>query len=215
MPTSSFGGGSPLLTSLGGLSLQFGDSALAPLFFASTGQVNFQVPWELAGQTQTTIAATLNSQSSALQTLNLAPLAPGIFSMNSQGSGQGAILDASYHLVDSSNPAAAGDTIEIFCTGLGPVTNQPATGSPASGTSVSWTSVTPTVTIGGAPALVTFSGLAPGYVGLYQVNAQVPAGLAINNEVPVAISMGSTLATKKAPLSDSAKPSQERQHWLG
>jgi uncharacterized protein (TIGR03437 family) len=45
------------------------------------------------------------------------------------------------------------------------------------------------VTIGGVPADVSFSGLAPGYVGLYQVNAQVPAGLAANAATPVVISM--------------------------
>jgi uncharacterized protein (TIGR03437 family) len=181
-------GSSPLLTSLSGLSLQFGDATEAPLFFASTGQVNFQVPWELAGQTQTTIAAAFNGQIGAAQTLSLAPFAPGIFSMSSQGNGQGAILDASYHLVDSSNPAAAGSTVLIFCTGLGAVTNQPPTGSPAGDTPLSETAITPTVTIGGAPAQVTFSGLAPGYVGLYQVNVQVPAGLAATNAAPVAIS---------------------------
>jgi len=181
-------GSSPLLTSLSGLSLQFGDATEAPLFFASTGQVNFQVPWELAGQTQTTIAAAFNGQIGAAQTLSLAPFAPGIFSMSSQGNGQGAILDASYHLVDSSNPAAAGSTVQIFCTGLGAVTNQPPTGSPAGDTPLSETAITPTVIIGGAPAQVTFSGLAPGYAGLYQVNVQVPAGLAATNAAPVAIS---------------------------
>ena len=179
---------SPLLTSLSGLSLQFGDATEAPLFFASTGQVNFQVPWELAGQTQTTIAAAFNGQIGATQTLNLAPFAPGIFSMSAQGNGQGAILDVSYHLVDSSNPATAGSTVLIFCTGLGAVTNQPPTGSPAGDTPFSETAIIPTVTIGGAPAQVTFSGLAPGYVGLYQVNVQVPAGLAATNAVPVVIS---------------------------
>jgi hypothetical protein len=51
--------------------------------------------------------------------------------MNSQGTGPGAILDSSYHLVDSSNPATAGTTtILIYCTGLGAVSaNQPATGA--------------------------------------------------------------------------------------
>jgi len=186
--SASTGGSSPLLTSLSGLSLQFGDATEAPLFFASTGQVNFQVPWELAGQTQTTIAAAFNGQIGATQTLNLAPFAPGIFSMSAQGNGQGAILDVSYHLVDSSNPATAGSTVLIFCTGLGAVTNQPPTGSPAGDTPFSETAIIPTVTIGGAPAQVTFSGLAPGYVGLYQVNVQVPAGLAATNAVPVVIS---------------------------
>jgi uncharacterized protein (TIGR03437 family) len=180
-----------LPTSISGLSLQFGDGTLAPLFFVSAGQVNFQVPWELAGQAQTTLAAILDGQTSGTQTVGLTPFAPAIFATNSQGVGQGAILDASYSLVDSTNPATAGSTfVLIFCTGLGAVTNQPASGSPAPSSPLSWTATIPTVTIGGALANVSFYGLAPGYVGLYQVNAQVPAGSATGNAVPVTISIG-------------------------
>lgn len=180
---------SPLPTDISGLSLQFGGGRLAPLFFVSGGQVNFQVPWELSGQSQSTLTATLNNVSGAAQTMALAPFAPAIFSMNAQGSGQGAILDTSYRLVDSSNPTTANAFVLIYCTGLGAVTNQPATGSPGPSNPLAWSS-TPTVTIGGVPAAVSFSGLAPGYVGLYQVNTQVPAGLAPNSAVPVIISIG-------------------------
>jgi uncharacterized protein (TIGR03437 family) len=181
---------SPLPASLAGLSLQFGVGTPAPLFFVSGGQINLQVPWELAGQPQANLAATLNGQAGAAQTVNLAAFAPAIFATNAQGSGQGAILDESNHLVDASNPAMPGSTVlQIFCTGLGPVTIQPQTGSPAPLNSLSYTSTTPTVTIGGVPAGVSFSGLAPGFVGLYQVNAQVPPGLAANGAVPVVISM--------------------------
>ncbi len=102
------------------------------MFYANVGQVNAQVPWEVAGQSQATITATLNGQTSTPQTVNLATYAPGIFAINGEGTGQGTILDANYHLVDSTNPAIAGSTVvQIFCTGLGPVTNQPATGAPA------------------------------------------------------------------------------------
>ncbi len=187
------GNSPPLLTNLSGLSLQFGDGVLAPLFYANVGQVNLQVPWELAGQSQTTLTATLNGQVSAAQTVSLATFAPAIFSMNAQGTGQGAILDAlSYVLVDSTHPAKAGSTyISIYCTGLGPVTNQPATGAAALSSPLSWTATTPTVTIGGMPATgLEFYGLAPGYAGLYQVNAQVPAASAKGNAVPVTISIG-------------------------
>jgi uncharacterized protein (TIGR03437 family) len=90
--------------------------------------------------------------------------------------------------VDSANPVAAGSYVLIYCTGLGAVGNQPATGSPAPSGPLAW-SATPTVTIGGLAANVQFSGLAPGYVGLYQVNAQVPAGSATGSAVPVVISM--------------------------
>ena len=183
---------SPLLTSLSGLSLQFGNGQQAPLFFASVGQVNFQVPWELAGQSQTTLTAALSGNSSSAQTVSLAPFTPAIFATNSQGTGQGAILTASYELANSTNPATAGSTyILIFCTGLGAVTNQPATGSPALSNPLSWTTTAPTVTIGGVPATgLQFYGLAPGYAGLYQVNALVPAASAKGNAVPVTVSIG-------------------------
>ena len=190
MPAPLSATGSPLPASLAGLSLQFDTGAPAPLFFVSGGQVNLQVPWELAGQPQASLAATLNGQTGAAQTVNLAAFAPAIFATNAQGSGQGAILDESNHLVDASNPATPGSTVlQIFCTGLGPVTIQPQTGSPAPLNALSYTSTAPTVTIGGVPAGVSFSGLAPGFVGLYQVNAQVPPGLAANSAMPVVISM--------------------------
>jgi len=182
----------PLDTSLGNLSFEFGDGTLAPIYFVSGGQANIQVPWELAGQSTATIAAALNGAAGATQTVNLAPFAPAIFATNSKGNGVGAILDSSYNLVDSSNPATAGTTIIlIYCTGLGAVSaNQPATGAPASSTELAPTTVVPTVTIGGVTENASFSGLAPGYVGLYQVNALVPAGVAAGGAVPVEITIG-------------------------
>jgi minor extracellular serine protease Vpr len=77
-------------------------------------------------------------------------------------------------------------------TGLGALTNQPPTGPPALGAlaRLAQTTTTPTVTIGGASANVQFSGLAPGYVGLYQANAQVPPGSATGPAVPLTISIG-------------------------
>ncbi len=200
----------PLATSLAGFSLPWSTicapegevcplvalGGSAPLFLVDGGQVNLQIPWEMApnvpGQMQwlNQMAATLNGQSSSNQTVNVVPFAPAIFTTNSQGAGRGTILDSSYRLVDSSNPASAGANILIYCTGLGAVTNRPATGSPALASPLSWTTTTPAVAIGGAPAPVSFYGLAPGYVGLYQVNAQVPAGLAANDAAPVILSIG-------------------------
>ena len=181
--------GAPLPDSLAGLSLQFGDTP-APLFYASTGQVNLQVPWETAGESQTSLTATLNGQAGSAQTVSLAPFAPGIFATNAQGTGQGAILNTSYQLVDASHPATPGVTyIQIYCTGLGPVTNQPADGAAAPANPPAETSTIPEVTIGGVPATVTFAGLAPGFVGEYQVNALVPAAASAGNAVPVAISI--------------------------
>jgi uncharacterized protein (TIGR03437 family) len=136
--------GPQLPNSLGGLSMQFGNGIAAPLFAVSSGQVNLQVPWELAGQSKASVTVTVNGQTSAPQALNLAPTAPGIFTMNAQGTGQGAVLDTLYRLVDVSNPAVAGNTvIQIYCTGLGAVSNQPASGSPALTDVVAPTTTTP------------------------------------------------------------------------
>ncbi|MGO4881678.1 MAG: hypothetical protein ACLP59_12750 [Bryobacteraceae bacterium] len=182
----------PLTTSLGGLSLQDASGAKVPLFFVSSTQVNFQVPWELAGQSTTTLADTANGQTGTAQTVSLATFAPAIFSLDTTGSGPGAVLDSSYQLVNSTNPAVSGSTyILIYCTGLGPVNATVATGAPAPSNPPASTTTAATVTIGGVQATPSFAGLAPGYVGLYQVNVQVPASVAAGSSVPVTISIGS------------------------
>jgi uncharacterized protein (TIGR03437 family) len=200
--------GAPWPTSLGGLSMQFSGGTKAPLYYVSGGQVNLLVPWELANQSQTSLTATVNSQSSPSQTVSLSTFSPGIFSMNGQGTGQGAIVDAlSGRLLDSSNPAIVGSTyVSIYCTGLGPVTNQPSSGAASPSGPLAATPTTPTVTIGGAKAQVLFSGLAPGWVGEYQVNAQVPPTSSTGSAVPVTISIGGvtsntvTIAAQPAPI---------------
>jgi len=182
---------SPLPLSMGGMSLELGDGQSAPLFFVSAGEVNFQVPWELAGAGQTSVTPISGTLTGTPVEIQIAPFAPAIFSINAQGTGQGAITDSSYKVVDSSNPAVAGATIVlIYATGLGAVTNQPASGGPSPADPLARTTTTPAVMIGGAPAAVQFSGLAPGLVGVYQVNALVPAASSTGNSVPVSVSIG-------------------------
>lgn len=183
--------GFPVPTRLGGLSFQFIGVPLAPLFYASAGQVNAQIPWELAGQWLAVIDVSKGGQTSPAQAAYLATYAPGVFAVNGGGTGQCAILDAANRLVDATNPATAGSmVVQIYCTGLGPVTNQPATGAPAPEKPLAETTTQPLVTIGGSPASVQFSGLTPDAVGLYQVNALVPQGAAKGSVVPVTVSIG-------------------------
>jgi uncharacterized protein (TIGR03437 family) len=103
--------------------------------------------------------------------VNVAAAQPGIFSRAILRSGTAERADES--------PSAAGEYIEIYCTGLGPTY--------ASG-EYQRTVDTPTVFVGAAPAVVQYSGLAPGYVGLYQINARIPEGLASGMQ-PVMISL--------------------------
>ena len=102
----------------------------------------------------------------------------------------GAILHgADFQLVTSSNPAAKGETVVIYATGLGPVSPTPATGMGASASPLSVTASPPSVTVGGLSANVAFSGLAPGFVGLYQVNVAIPSAVA-SGSVDVVIQVG-------------------------
>jgi uncharacterized protein (TIGR03437 family) len=96
------------------------------------------------------------------------------------------------YIIGTSCPATQGALVQFYVNGLGPVTNQPASGDPApSGTlaQLAQTTTKPVVMIGGQQATVQFAGLAPGFVGLYQVNVYVPTGLTSGNQ-PITIAIG-------------------------
>jgi uncharacterized protein (TIGR03437 family) len=181
---------------LGGVSFSIG-TQVAPLFMMSCGQANVQIPWEAApGQTQ--LSATAGGQTSLPQSVAVTAFAPGIFTLNQIGTGQGAIeLAPTAQLAAPSplgTPVPAGGYIAIFCTGLGPVTNQPADGEPGLASPLSTTLTMPIVMIGNVQAQVTYSGLAPTFAGLYQVNAIVPAGVVPGSSVPVTVAIGGVLS---------------------
>ena len=167
------------------------------LFYASPGQINFQVPWEVPAQQQVSLTVTVAGVAGKPATVNVAAFGPGVFTIGS--SGQGAILIASTGEFaapigsvsgSGARPANRGEYITIYCTEIGAVTNQPASGAKAVASPLSETTATTVVTIGGVSAPVTFSGLAPGFLGLYQVNAQVPEGSPSGNAVPIEVSVG-------------------------
>ena len=168
---------------------------VAPLISVSPQQVSFQVPWQLFGQAQVPLTVTGGDLTSAPVIVPIANVEPGIFMLNTAG--QAAVLVANTATITApvgaypgSRPVQRGEYISIYCTGLGPVTHQPATGVPAGSDPVSVTSVIPTVSIGGVSAPVVFSGLAPGFLGLYQVNVQVPVGAPTGLTVSLTLSFG-------------------------
>lgn len=181
----------PLPTVLSGTSVLV-DGRLAPLFAIANvnglEQVNFQVPWEVAGKESVTVVVSNQGISGNAVQVNLAPAQPGVFMF---GENSGVIVHGvSNQLVTASNPARPGEVVVVYATGLGAV-------SPASGTGVasaptepfSRTDSTPIVTIGGRHAEVQFSGLTPGFVGLYQINAQIPSDIGSGN-LDVLVSVG-------------------------
>jgi uncharacterized protein (TIGR03437 family) len=181
--------GLPLVTTFLNVSVMVNDKAV-PLFAVDDvngqEQINFQVPWEVASGPNASIAVTNNGTTSAAVSVPVLAAQPGIINYNTAGENFGVILHANFQLADSAHRAVPGETVLIYCTGLGAVSSPPADGAAANGQS---TVVKPKVTMGGVNAAVSFSGLAPGFVGLYQVNAVVPPGLASGNQ-PVVISVG-------------------------
>jgi uncharacterized protein (TIGR03437 family) len=168
---------------LGGLSVEI-DGVAAPVAFASADQAVVQVPWELAGRSSVAVTARLNGKAGPSSTLAPVPYAPMVLE----------IRDSLGRLPDSANPATAGTILQIACAGLGPVPAAPATGAPASLITLTPTAATPTVTVGGLEAAILFSGLAPGAVGQYQINARVPSGVKPGPAVAVVLSIGGALS---------------------
>ena len=189
----------PLPTVLANITVRM-NGILAPLYFISGGQINLQVPWELADQTQATVQVNSGSIVVPPINVNLAAAAPGIFTVNSSGAGQGAIVikDAGVLAAPagsisgaSTRPARRGETVTIYCTGLGPVDNRPETGAASPGVPNLATIITPpVVTIGGIQATADFAGLSAGFVGFYQVDLPVPANAPLGSAVPVVVSVG-------------------------
>jgi uncharacterized protein (TIGR03437 family) len=181
--------GLPLPPQLNGTQVLLGDQPL-PILYTSTGQLNVQVPYTVPVDTPYQLTVQHGNTLSVPQSLVVAAGQPGIFTVNQQGTGQGAIMKSDgVTLAQPGTPASIGETVVIYCTGLGAVTPAVKEGLPAPANPPSTTVSTVTVTIGGNAAHVAFSGLTPGYAGLYQVNAVVPAGIATGDAVPVAVSV--------------------------
>jgi minor extracellular serine protease Vpr len=164
--------------SLAGVSVSFdvpsaGLSVPGRMIFVSPSQVNVQVPWELRGQTSALVKVSIGYTSGQLYTMQVADYSPAVYADRNNSA---AALDESNAAISSAVPALGGHVVQLYVNGLGPVDNQPATGDPAPSAPLSRTLAKPSVTIGGRPAVVSFSGLAPGFPGLNQVNFVVPAG---------------------------------------
>ena len=167
-----------------------------PLLFVSPTQINAVVPYGLAGGTAQQAVVLHGPYFSVPQRVALAAAEPAVFTTDASGQGQGhvyVIPPPSYNtqiLADSANPAAAGDILTMYCSGLGAVTSSVTAGSAAPSNPPARTAGTVSVTIGGQPATVQFAGLAPGYAGLYQINATVPSEVPQGPDIPVVITVG-------------------------
>jgi uncharacterized protein (TIGR03437 family) len=162
--------GFPIPLSLGGASVTVG-GVPAPILYASPGQLNIQIPFEVPpGNAAIGISVGGNVVESG--SFNILSAAPGVFA---SAGGAAAVVNSDGSINSLGNPASAGSTISLYVTGLGAVSPSVPTGQAAAYAPLSRTTSTVTATIGTASATVTFAGLAPGFTGLYQLNIVAPA----------------------------------------
>jgi uncharacterized protein (TIGR03437 family) len=165
------------------------DGVAAPIVSVSALQTSVLVPYSLAGKSSTSLQVYYQSRPSNTIQLPVNASAPGLFSANSSGKGNAAILNQDGSSNSPVNPAPKGSVIVLFETGEGQTNPPGVDGLIASG--VLPKPVLPvSLTIGGVAAVIQYYGAAPGLVaGIMQVNAVVPAGIA-SGSVPVVLTVG-------------------------
>jgi uncharacterized protein (TIGR03437 family) len=192
--------GIPLPTRLANVSVRV-NGILAPLFFVGVNNGGFQINYQLPYETSPGVAfveVLNNGVALTSEFLTVSGAAPGIFAITGTGKGQAAALNQDFSTNSSARPESRGRFVIVFATGEGgqfvdPATGQAltlASGAAAPASPLYATTTNPTVTVGGVAATVGFSGLAPGYVGLWQLNVQIPSNAPTGTAVPLAVSMG-------------------------
>ena len=197
----------PLPATLGDVQVMFNGSA-APLYYVSPTQISFYVPMNTSVDHDADIQV-IQKSTGRIIAAGSAPMntySPAILQLEFTGKlRRAAVLNQDGSINSPTNPAVRGSYIQIFATGQGFVPNAPADGVPAPSSPLLSTPFTPRININGIyvedypPAttdppkdkLIAFSGLAPGEVGVWQINVWVPGNVAPANQVPLIIFAGS------------------------
>ena len=203
--------GSPLPIALKSASASFdfpdlGLSVPARVHFASPGQLNLQVPWELAGINFAFLKVRVRSKAGAWFVsepvlVDTVEAAPGILSYLSEaGDLVPELSHADGRPLHGADPARPGEVVVAVMTGNGPLASRVPTGY---GTEDYVETVYPhSVTVGGRPATVEYAGSLPDAAGLYQVDFVVPSDLSGGNwDLQVTVH-GSASNVVKLPVGD-------------
>ena len=160
--------------------------AQAPFYFLSGSQIDIQIPYDVtsAAPQQLPLILSVDNALTLPLTLNIVAAAPGVLSANDgptpPGIQNGAHIIAQHSsdgsLVSSASPAKPGESLVMYLVGMGPTNPSVASGVLSPGPpSLASVTVQPTVTVDSETSTVLFAGLTPGFVGLYQIDFQVPA----------------------------------------
>jgi len=186
----------PLPTLLGESCMTI-NGVLVPMILASPTQVNGQIPFSVSG-TGTMILRTPGGVSNSFK-FDIAGTAPSVFQATIDGWDAKlptVVRATNGEVVTPSNPIHDDDWVVIYATGLG-VTSPDVNSGAGGPTNPLATAISqPEVTLGGTDLAVAFAGLAPGQVGVYQINAKVPfKGVPTGMSIPLTIKQGDTQTT--------------------
>jgi uncharacterized protein (TIGR03437 family) len=165
----------------------------SPVLYASPNQINFQVPGATptGGFQEIQVVRASTGQVLASWLFSINTVSPGLFTADSSGSGQLAALNQDGTVNNGTHPAKASSYITLFGTGQGVVSGMPPDGHPTPKSGLLPTSSDIKVFINSdfVPQNdIEFSGLAPGFVGLWQINVKVPANVP-PGDVPVFVDL--------------------------
>jgi uncharacterized protein (TIGR03437 family) len=168
-----------------------------PMLFVSSSQINAQLPFNMDGNATMVLRTPGGISDNYL--FSILPAAPSVFRTGSAGpeTGLATIVRAENNqIVTPTNPVHPGDTLTIFATGLGRTSPNVEAGMPAPSNPLPSTLIPAKVFLGGTELNVTFAGLAPGQIGVYQINAVVPrGGVPEGMPVPLVIRQGGSETT--------------------
>ncbi len=183
------------------------NSMPAPIYYASPTQISVIVPYLITPHEVVQIYVDNNGSTSNLVSQFTGLTSAGVFTSPSGGLGYAAALHADNSVISPDSPAQTGETIELYLTGLGAVRPTLNDGTPAPSNPPAVTTSTPQVYLLDAAghyqqATVTFSGLAPGYAGLYQINFTIPSGLAAGDATLEVVAQDSATIQALLPLAN-------------
>jgi uncharacterized protein (TIGR03437 family) len=194
----------PFPTNLSGVQVMINDVA-APIYFVSPTEIDVIVPY-VTTQSVAQIQVINNGADSNIVTQFTGQTSVGVFTNNPVGGiGYAAALRPDGSIISESNPAQVGETEAVYLAGMGATSNQPGDGAAAPGPpNLADTNAAPEILLvdssnNSAQATVTFSGLAPGFAGLYQINFTIPSGL-VNGDTALDIFSGSDSETAESGL---------------
>lgn len=178
----------PLPSSLGGAQVIVNGTA-APLFYASPGQINFQVPCEMPLSGGMGIYVTTSVGASTAQTAMIAPYAPAVFTYwRTPTALDPVVVHLDNSLVTPDKPAKPGEVLTVYATGIGNLSPLPVTGAASPASPPSATVNMPTATLGNGAASVSWAGMTPSMVGLAQINIQLPSSFPAVSTLPLLFS---------------------------